>query len=119
MTTFDQLRAIALSFPGVVEGDGNGGQRAFGLPVEGKSKGICWEWMERVDPKKPRVPNPVVWAIRVASVALREKLENAGPAGRFVHDPHYNNYPAVLVRLDQIDEATLRGFIEDAWIVVG
>lgn len=119
MATFDQLRAIALSFPGVVEGDGSSGQRAFGLPVKGKSKGICWEWMERVDPKKPRIPNPDVWAIRVASIALRDKLMREGPADRYVHDPHYDNYPALLVRLAHIDEDTLRGLIEDAWIVVG
>ncbi|MFM7320898.1 MAG: hypothetical protein ACKO5K_05160 [Armatimonadota bacterium] len=119
MATVDDVRRIALSYPGVVEGGSRGGQRAFGVPVKGKSKGLCWEWMEWVDPKKPRVANPDVWAIRVASLPRREALEAAGPEGRYVHDPHYDNYPAVLVRLDGIDDEDLRGLIEDAWIVLG
>lgn len=119
MASTDDVRRIALSYPGVVEGEGRGGQRAFGVPVKGKSKGLCWEWMERVDARRPRVPNADVWAIRVASLPRREALEAAGPEGRYVHDPHYDNYPAVLVRLDRIEEEELRSLIEDAWIVLG
>lgn len=114
MTTFADIRRIALSYPGVVEGDGP--QRAFGIPVNGRSKGICWEWMERVDPKKPKLPNPDVWAFRVPGLAKKEALIATGPAELYVDDPHYNGYPAVVIRLAQLDESLLRELIEDAWI---
>lgn len=117
MTTFADIRRIALSYPGVVEGDGP--QRAFGIPVNGRSKGICWEWMERVDPKKPKLPNPDVWAFRVPGLAKKEALIAAGPAELYVDDPHYNGYPAVVIRLAQLDESLLRELIEDAWISTG
>jgi hypothetical protein len=36
-----------------------------------------------------------------------------------VDDPHYNGFPAVVIRLEHLDEALLRELIEDAWISVG
>ena len=117
MATIDDIRCVALSYPGVVEGDGP--QRAFGIPVKGRSKGICWEWMERVEPKKPKLPNPDVWAFRVPGLTKKEALIATGPAELYVDDPHYNGFPAVVIRLEHLDEALLRELIEDAWISTG
>lgn len=117
MATFEDIRRIALSYPGVVEGDGL--QRAFGIPVRGRSKGICWEWLERAEPKKPRLPNPDVWAFLVPGNAKKDALIASGPHELYVLDPHYNGYPAVVIRLEYLDEALLRELIEDAWISVG
>ncbi len=117
MVTIDDIRRIALSLPGVVEGDGP--QRAFGVPVRGRSKGICWEWMERVEPKSPKVPNPDIWAFLVPGITKKDALIATGPPELYVDDPHYNGYPAVVIRLAQLDEALLRELIEDAWISVG
>jgi len=117
MASFDDIRCVALSYPGVVDGDGP--QRAFGIPVRGRSKGICWEWMERVDPKKPKLPNPDVWAFRVPGLAKKEALIATGPPELYVDDPHYNGYPAVVVRIEHLDDELLRELIEDAWISVG
>ena len=33
----------------------------------------------------------------------------------FFTTPHYENYPAVLVRLDVVSDAQLAELIEDAW----
>jgi len=117
MATFDDIRCVALSYPGVVEGDGP--QRAFGIPVRGRSKGICWEWMERVEPKKPKLPNPDIWAFRVPCITKKEALIATGPAELYVDDPHYNGYPGVVVRIEHLDDELLRELIEDAWISVG
>ena len=117
MASFDDIRCVALSYPGIVEGDGP--QRAFGIPVRARSKGICWEWMERVDPKKPKLPNPDVWAFRVPGLAKKDALIATGPPELYVDDPHYNGYPAVVVRLEHLEDALLRELIEDAWISVG
>jgi hypothetical protein len=44
---------------------------------------------ERIDPKKPRVPNPEVLAVRVASLAEKEELLAADPE-KFFTEPRYN-----------------------------
>lgn len=40
---------------------------------KGKVKGFCWSWMERVEPKAPRVENLDVLAVRVAGAAIAPK----------------------------------------------
>jgi hypothetical protein len=69
-TTAD-VRRIALSLPGAEK---VGDRFAFGARTKGKLKAFAWVWMERVTPKKPRVPNPGVIAVRVASLAERDRL---------------------------------------------
>jgi hypothetical protein len=34
---------------------------------------------------------------------------------KFFTEPHYNGYPAVLVRLDEVTVADLKPLIADAW----
>jgi hypothetical protein len=81
---------------------------------KGKLKGFAWAWNERIEPKKPRVPNPEVLAVRVASLAEKEELLAADPE-KFFTEPHYNGFPAVLVRLPSIDVGELTELITDAW----
>ncbi len=80
----------------------------------GKLRGFAWAWNERIEPKKPRVPNPEVLAMRVASVAEKEELLASDPE-KFFTEPHYNGFPAVLVRLPAIDGGELAELITDAW----
>jgi hypothetical protein len=95
MATQADVRRIALSLPGTVEGEGH-----FALAVrnKGKLKGFAWVWMERVTPKKPRVPQPRVVAIRTASLDDKEFLLSLDPK-EFFKEPHNNGFTAVLVRL--------------------
>src|SRR5258708_27837200 len=88
-------RRIALSLPGRREATG---RFAFEVLNKGKMKGYAWVWMERVVPKKPRVANPAVLAVRVANLVEKDVLMSAEPA-KYVIDPHYDGFPAVLVRL--------------------
>ena len=111
MATQADVRRIALKFPDVVEGNEH---FAFSIPNKGKLKGFLWVWMERVTPKKPRVPNPGVLAARVANVAQRDMMIALEPA-KFFTEPHYNGYPAVLVRLGQVSTADLKVIIEEAY----
>ncbi|RPI11047.1 MAG: hypothetical protein EHM63_02240, partial [Actinobacteria bacterium] len=62
MATQDDVRRIAMALPEVCESDG---RFAFSVTNKGKEKGIVWVWLERVHPKKARVPNPAVVAIHV------------------------------------------------------
>src|SRR5262249_39751708 len=105
------VRRIALSLPGVREGEG---RFAFSVVVNGKEEGFAWVWMERVHPKKPRVPCPEVLAVRDRNDAEKAALL-AGDPERFFTEPHYNGFPAVLVRLPAVTSAQLRKLIEDAW----
>jgi hypothetical protein len=70
--------------------------------------------MERLAPKKPRVPNPDVVAVRVADREEKELLL-AADEGKFFTEPHYNGFPAVLIRLPAIGAEELEGLIVEAW----
>jgi hypothetical protein len=86
----------------------------FAYRVDGRL--FTWIWMERVQPKRPRVPNPEVIAVRVADETEKQAMLALDPEVFFT-EPHYDGYPAVLVRLTAIDEALLEKVIGDAWRV--
>jgi len=111
VATQDDVRRIAIALPGVSEATGG---FAFSVDHDGKAKAFVWIWMERVTPKKPRVPNPGVIAARVANDRDKAALLGADP-DTFFTEPHYNGFPAVLVRLGQVSQATLQQVITEAW----
>lgn len=113
MATHDDLRAIAAGLPETIVDDGE----RFGLavPDKGKAKGFVWAWLERVDPKKARVINNEVMAIVVPGLAAKEVILAAHDPSVIFTEPHYNNYPAVLVRLANIDVPTLTDLVVEAW----
>jgi hypothetical protein len=71
VATQKDVRRIALSLPGAEQVRG---RFAFAVPNKGKLKAFVWVWMERVTPKKPRVANFDVIAVRVASLDERDRL---------------------------------------------
>lgn len=111
MASQKDVRRIALALPGAREDDGH---FAFTVLNKGKAKGFAWVWMERVVPRKPRVPNPAVLAVRVRDEGEKAMLL-AGDPERFFTEPHYNGFPAVLVRLPAVTSAQLRQLLVDAW----
>jgi hypothetical protein len=60
------------------------------------------------------VPNPGVIAVRVANLGQKDLLLSADPV-KFFTEPHYNGFPAVLVRLKAVTVADLKMLIEEAW----
>jgi hypothetical protein len=100
-------RRIALSLPSVTEDES--GLRFF---VNGKQ--FAWPWMERIDPRRARVANPDVLALRVANELEKQSLLALDP-NTFFTEPHYDGYPAVLVRLAAIDLDLLARILTDAW----
>ena len=111
MATQADVRRIALSLPDTSEGDD---RFAFSVRNGNKDKGFAWVWLERLEPKKARVPNPKVLAVRVADQGEKEALI-ASDAEKFFTEPHYNGYPAVLIRLPKIRVGELRELLTDAW----
>jgi len=112
MATQDDVRRIALALPEVQEGTD---RFAFSVANKGKQKGIAWVWRERVHPKKARVPNPEVVAIQVPDLDEKEMLLASDDGSKFFTEPHYNGFPAVLVRLEAIEVDELEELIIDAW----
>lgn len=111
MATQADVRRVALSLPGAEQ---HPTRFAFAVENTGKAKDFAWVWLERVTPKKPRVPNPSVLAVRVANLAQKDLLISADPA-KFFTEPHYNGFPAVLVRLAAVSVTELRVLLQEAW----
>ena len=111
MATRNDVRRIALSLAGATE---DGTHFAFGVLNGPKVKGFVWSWKERIHPKKPRVPSKDVIAVRVANLADKDFILQSNTT-KFFTEPHYNGYPAVMVRLKEVSSAELRPLLEEAW----
>jgi hypothetical protein len=89
---------IGARFPGVVEGT------SWGTPsLTVRKKFMC----------RMRT-NPDALVMRVIDLADRDALLKGDPEVFFI-TPHYEGYPAVLVRLEAVEELMLAELIEDAW----
>ena len=111
MAIQEDVRRIALALPEVTE---DADRLAFSVPNRGKAKCIAWVWLERLEPKKARVPNPGVLAVRVSDLVEKEMLL-ASDERVFFTEPHYDGFPAILVRLAEIEVDELTELITDAW----
>jgi hypothetical protein len=111
VATQADVRRLAMRLPGVIEGADH---FAFSVRAGSKDKGFAWVWLERTEPKKARVPQPDVLAVRVANEAEKEMLVASDPE-KFFTEPHYNGFPAVLVRLAAVDADELDELLTDAW----
>jgi hypothetical protein len=111
MASQDDVRRIALALP---ETEQAGDRFAFSVRNRDKRKSFAWVWMERLEPDKPRIPQPAVIALRVAN--LNEKaLLLSMDTRKFFTEPHYNGFPAILVRLAEVEESELEELIAAAW----
>jgi len=111
MASQADVRRIALALPGAHE---RADRFAFYVEVKDKPKDFAWVWQERVDPKKARVPNPRVLAVRVANLDEKDALIAGDPDACFT-EPHYHGFPAVLVRLAAVTVPRLRALLAEAW----
>lgn len=111
MATQADVRRIARALPGTVV---SSARFAFEVPVNGKLKGFVWAWRKRIDARKPKVPQTDVVVLRVASLTDKEFLLGLD-AEKFFTEPHYDGYPAVLVRLAAVKTPELRALIREAW----
>jgi hypothetical protein len=107
MATQEDVRRIALALPETTE-DGH----SFRFFVDGKA--FVWSWLERLDPKKARVPNPDVVAVRVADESEKDALIGMDPRVFFT-ERHYEGYPAIMVRLPDVGLPLLERLLTDAW----
>ena len=113
MATWDDVRRIALALPETTE------QPSRGIPQwRVRDKGFVWERPLRradVEALGPAAPEGPILAARVADLGVKEALLASDPAVFFT-TPHFNGYPAILVRLDRIAVAELGELITEAWL---
>lgn len=100
MVDWETVRELALALP---EAEEIPGER-----ISFRVRGKLFAWMSRER-------DGGTLAVRVDRDEKPMLLESR-PDLYFV-TPHYANYPAVLVHLDEIDEDELRERIEDAWLI--
>jgi hypothetical protein len=96
---WETVREIALALPEAE--DASGSRPAF------RVRGKLFAWKSR-----PRDGGAL--AVRVDSD--EKQLILASNPDVYFETPHYHGYPAVLIRLEQIDRDELAERIEDAWL---
>ena len=111
---WDDVRRIALGLPQTSEGTawGNACWRV-------RDKQFVWERPLRradLDALGDAAPAGAILGARVEHVGAKEALVADDPAVYFT-TPHFDGYPAILVRLDEIGVDELEEVIVEAWLV--
>lgn len=119
MATFDDVRTIALALPESIEKVG--GHRGGGSSYRVRDKAFAWERGPRESDVRQLVALGRTWpegdiaAVRTEDLAVKEALLGSFP-DVFFSIPHFDGFPAVLVRLDAIGLDQLEEVITDAWL---
>jgi hypothetical protein len=114
MATWADVNRLALELPEVAERPSHGNK-----DWRVRDKGFVWERpLRRADYEAlgDSAPDGPILGVRVADVGVKAALIADDPAVYFT-TPHFDGYPAVLVRLDEIGVAELRELIVEAWLI--
>src|SRR4029453_8553536 len=114
MATWDDVRRLALALPQTVEGSGRGGMLSWSV----KDKTFAWERPLRkgdLQALGDAAPQGPILAARVPDLGAKEALLADNPDVYFT-TPHFNGYPAVLVRLERIAPPELEELLVEAWL---
>ena len=101
------VAALVLAIPGTTDGSSSNS-----LDFSAHGHRIAWSFKRRIHPKKARVPDLEVLAVR-CSLARKDLLVEVAPDVYF-DDDHYRGFPAVMVRLAAIEADDLRALLADA-----
>jgi hypothetical protein len=113
MATWDDVRRIALALPETSEGISRD-LRQWRI----KDKGFVWERPLRradLDALGDAAPEGPILGASVEHLVAKEALLADEPEVYFT-TPHFDGYPAVLVRLERIGLEDLRELIVEAWL---
>lgn len=91
----------------------------MGLEWKVKDKGFVWErplGKKDIATLGAAAPDGDILGAHVADLGVKAALIADDPDVYFT-TPHFDNYPAILVRLERIDTAQLDELITDAWLL--
>jgi hypothetical protein len=113
MANWDDVRRLALALPETTESVSHGS-----LFWRVRDKGFVWERPLRTADLKAlgdAAPSGPILGARVEHLVAKEALLADHP-GVFFTTPHFNGFPAVLVRLDEITPDELEEVVVEAWL---
>jgi hypothetical protein len=113
VASWDDVRRIALALPETSERVSRNLRQ-----WQVKDKGFVWERpLRRADLEAlgDDAPDGPILGARVEHLVAKEALLADDPAVYFT-TPHFDGYPAILVRLDRIGLEDLREVIVEAWL---
>lgn len=107
MADADDVRALALALPHVIEIESDGFDFRVG------NKGFVWSYPER-QPGRARVIRTDIAVLYVGDEAEKQALVLGEPE-IFFTTPAYDGLPLVMLRLAKVDVDRLRELVTDAW----
>ena len=113
MADWDDVDRLARALPGVDEGTSYG-DRAWKV----RDKSFAWERPLRksdLEALGDAAPGGPILGVRVEHLMAKEALLADDP-GVYFTTPHFDGYPAVLVRLGEIGLAELEELLAEAWL---
>jgi hypothetical protein len=113
MADWDDVDRLARALPGVDEGSSYGS-----LAWKVKDKAFAWERPLRksdLEALGDAAPDGPILGVRVEHLIAKEALLADDP-GVYFTTPHFDGYPAVLVRLGAIDRSELEELLAEAWL---
>jgi hypothetical protein len=113
MASWSDVRRLALALPETSEKSSRG-TSAWTV----KDKSFAWERPLRpadIAALGKNAPDGAILGVRTADLEMKEVWLASDP-GVFFTTPHFNGYPAVLIRLGKISSKALKGVLLEAWL---
>ncbi|MEJ3745736.1 MmcQ/YjbR family DNA-binding protein [Actinomycetes bacterium KLBMP 9797] len=114
MATWDDVGRLALALPETTERPSYDGLPQWRV----RDKSFAWERpLRRADLEAlgDAAPDGPILGVRVPDVGVKEALVADDPEVYFT-TPHFDGYPAVLVRLERIAVPELEELLTEAWL---
>jgi hypothetical protein len=114
MATWRDVRRCALALPGTSEETTSSGKAAWIV----NKKFFTWERPLRAQDLKALgndAPTGPILGVRTPDLELKDVLLASNPDVYFT-TPHFDGYPAVLIRLGKISATELKEVITEAWL---
>jgi hypothetical protein len=115
MATWKDVTRLALALPEAEEGTTYGGNRVWTV----RKKLFIWERPLRksdLEALGDAAPDGPILGARVEHLIAKEALL-ADESAVFFTTPHFDGYPAVLVRLPEVQLDLLEEVVTEAWLV--
>jgi hypothetical protein len=114
MANWDDVQRLALRLPQTAEDASRDGRLAWRV----NEKSFAWERPLRrsdLEALGDTAPDGPILAARVPDLGAKEALLADDPDVYFT-TPHFNGFPAILVRLDRIPLPELEELLVEAWL---